>query len=67
MVLLQPVPRTKLGSQGQEVSRLGLGCMGMSFFYGRARPEEEIVEREEGEKKMNSMLMAPLFDAKPPH
>jgi hypothetical protein len=41
--------------------------MGMSFFYGRARPEEEIVEREEGEKKMNSMLMAPLFDAKPPH
>jgi hypothetical protein len=25
--------------------------MGMSFFYGPARPEEEIVEREEGEKK----------------
>ncbi|CAM6014179.1 unnamed protein product [Sphagnum balticum] len=44
MVLLQPMPQTKLGSQGLEVSRLGLGCMGMSSFYGPARPEEEIVE-----------------------
>jgi hypothetical protein len=25
--------------------------MGMSSFYGPARPEEEIVEREEGKKK----------------
>ncbi len=44
MALLQPVPRTKLGSQGLEVSRLGLGCIGMSSFYGPARPEEEMVE-----------------------
>jgi aryl-alcohol dehydrogenase-like predicted oxidoreductase len=44
MALLQPVPRMKLGSQGLEVSRLGLGCMGMSYFYGPARSEEEIVE-----------------------
>ncbi len=44
MALLQPMPRTKLGSQGLEVSCLGLGCMGMSYFYGPARPEEEIVE-----------------------
>jgi len=44
MALLQPVPRTKLGSQGLEVSSLGLGCMGMSAFYGAARPEDEMVE-----------------------
>ncbi len=45
------MPRTKLGFQGLEVSRLGLGCMGMSSFYGPARPEKEIVEWEEGERK----------------
>jgi len=44
MALLQPVPWTKLGSHGLEVSCLGLGCMGMSSFYGPVRPEEEIVE-----------------------
>ncbi|TCC32563.1 aldo/keto reductase [Kribbella sindirgiensis] len=30
----------KLGSQGAEVSRLGLGCMGMSFAYGAADDNE---------------------------
>jgi aryl-alcohol dehydrogenase-like predicted oxidoreductase len=44
MALLQPMPQTKLGSQGLEVSCLGLGCMGMASFYGPTRPEEEIVE-----------------------
>ncbi|RZT27150.1 aryl-alcohol dehydrogenase-like predicted oxidoreductase [Kribbella sp. VKM Ac-2569] len=30
----------RLGSQGAEVSRLGLGCMGMSFAYGAADENE---------------------------
>ena len=32
----------KLGSEGLEVSALGLGCMGMSEFYG-SRDEAEAV------------------------
>lgn len=32
----------KLGSQGLEVSALGLGCMGMSEFYGRGDEAESI-------------------------
>jgi aryl-alcohol dehydrogenase-like predicted oxidoreductase len=34
--------KKKLGSQGLEVSRLGLGCMGMSEFYGSNNDEESI-------------------------
>ena len=30
----------KLGSQGAEVSRLGLGCMGMSYAYGTTNDTE---------------------------
>ncbi len=32
----------KLGSQGLEVSELGLGCMGMSEFYGQRDDQESI-------------------------
>src|SRR3954447_5866684 len=32
----------KLGQQGLEVSALGLGCMGMSEFYGKGDDDESI-------------------------
>ncbi|TDQ85439.1 aryl-alcohol dehydrogenase-like predicted oxidoreductase [Dongia mobilis] len=36
------LPRRKLGSQGLEVSAIGLGCMGMSQSYGPADEAESI-------------------------
>ncbi|KAG0631519.1 hypothetical protein M758_1G260400 [Ceratodon purpureus] len=38
---MHQVPRRKLGSQGLEVSALGLGCMGLSTWYGKALEEKE--------------------------
>lgn len=38
------VPRIKLGSQGLEVSAQGLGCMGMSAFYGPPKPESDMIQ-----------------------
>ncbi|KAK2995476.1 hypothetical protein RJ640_007531 [Escallonia rubra] len=38
------VGRMKLGSQGLEVSAQGLGCMGMSAFYGTPKPEPDMIE-----------------------
>ncbi|GLT32704.1 hypothetical protein SLA2020_073500 [Shorea laevis] len=35
------VPRTKLGSQGLEVSKLGFGCMGLTGVYNSPVSEEE--------------------------
>ena len=32
--------KIKLGSQGATVSRMGLGCMGMSEYYGGRNDEE---------------------------
>lgn len=37
------VGRIKLGSQGLEVSAQGLGCMGMSSYYGPAKPDQEMI------------------------
>jgi aryl-alcohol dehydrogenase-like predicted oxidoreductase len=36
------IPTTALGAQGLTVSRLGLGCMGMSEFYGETDDTESI-------------------------
>ncbi|KAL2924649.1 putative aldo-keto reductase 2 [Bienertia sinuspersici] len=38
------IKRIKLGSQGLEVSAQGLGCMGMSAFYGPPKPEEDMIQ-----------------------
>ncbi|KFK22426.1 hypothetical protein AALP_AAs39864U000400 [Arabis alpina] len=37
------VRRMKLGSQGLEVSAQGLGCMGLSAFYGAPKPETDSI------------------------
>lgn len=41
---LPSIPRVKLGTEGLEVSQLGLGCMGMSMAYGAPKPEEEMIK-----------------------
>eukprot|EP01018_Ginkgo_biloba_P006779 Gb_36733 [translate_table: standard] len=38
------IPRIKLGSQGLEVSVLGLGCMGLSAFYGSPVAEKDGID-----------------------
>jgi aryl-alcohol dehydrogenase-like predicted oxidoreductase len=35
--------KRKLGNSGLEVSALGLGCMGMSFGYGKAANKNEMI------------------------
>jgi aryl-alcohol dehydrogenase-like predicted oxidoreductase len=37
------VQKRKLGTSGLEVSAIGLGCMGMSFAYGPASDEREMI------------------------
>jgi aryl-alcohol dehydrogenase-like predicted oxidoreductase len=38
----EPMEKRRLGTQGLEVSELGLGCMGMSEFYGTGDEEGSI-------------------------
>ncbi|PIN07679.1 Voltage-gated shaker-like K+ channel, subunit beta/KCNAB [Handroanthus impetiginosus] len=39
------VPRVKLGAaEGLEVSKIGLGCVGMSATYGPPKPEPEMIK-----------------------
>ena len=35
--------KRKLGNSNLEVSAIGLGCMGMSFGYGPAQDEQEMI------------------------
>lgn len=35
------LPTRKLGKNGPEVTALGFGCMGLSAFYGKPKPDEE--------------------------
>ena len=35
--------KRKLGKSNLEVSALGLGCMGMSFGYGPAGDQQEVI------------------------
>ncbi|KAL5707103.1 hypothetical protein ACHQM5_025191 [Ranunculus cassubicifolius] len=44
MAALDVGRRMKLGSQGLEVSSQGLGCMGMSAFYGPAKPDDDMIK-----------------------
>src|SRR5215208_6469538 len=39
----ETMQKRKLGNSNLEVSALGLGCMGMSFGYGPAKDEQEMI------------------------
>ncbi|KAK0351902.1 hypothetical protein LTR91_025383 [Friedmanniomyces endolithicus] len=56
------LPTAKLGKHGPEVTRMGYGCMGLSAFYGKPKPDEErfkVLDKcyEEGELHWDSADM----------
>ncbi len=42
--------RRNLGKSGLEVSAIGLGCMGMSFGYGPAKDQQEMISTDPGSR-----------------
>ncbi|KAJ9541538.1 hypothetical protein OSB04_028044 [Centaurea solstitialis] len=44
LIMAGRVRRIKLGSQGMEVSAIGLGCLEMTAAYGPAKPEEDMIK-----------------------
>ncbi|KAD5508314.1 hypothetical protein E3N88_16017 [Mikania micrantha] len=60
---MSDVRKIKLGSQGLEVSAIGLGCMGMSGAYGPAKPEAEMIGALKGVKR-EEVQLATKFGAK---
>ena len=53
--------QVELGSQGLTVSRLGLGCMGMSQWYG------ELNDVESSETLRKALDLGMNFFDSPPH
>jgi aryl-alcohol dehydrogenase-like predicted oxidoreductase len=57
------VRKMKLGSQGLEVSAQGLGCMGMSAFYGPPKPEADMINliHHAGEKGITFLDTSDIY------
>lgn len=54
----------KLGTQGLEVSALGLGCMGLSFSYGPPQEKSEAIKliRKAYELGVNFLIQPKCMD-----